>query len=76
MMGSNLLTLKLTLDEGGVIAVDGVPGREFTGHNAEVVMKKRILLKDGRVYSATGVGVARAGVPAEYARFARSLKPD
>lgn len=76
MMSSNLALLKLTEDEGAVIVVDGAPGREFTAHNAELVMKKRILLKAGRVYTAAGIGRAAVGAPAEYARFARSLKPD
>jgi len=76
MMSRDLSALRLTEDEGAVIDVGGAPGREYTAHNAEVVMKKRILLKAGRAYTATGIGLAAVGAPAEYARFARSLKPD
>jgi hypothetical protein len=76
MMSRDLSALKLTEDEGAVISVGGAPGREYTAHNAELVMKKRILMKGGRVYAAYALGLAAVGAPAEYARFARSLKPD
>jgi hypothetical protein len=76
MMSHDLAALKLTEDEGAVIAVGSAPGREYTAHNAELVMKKRILLKGGRVYAAYGIGLAAAGAPTEFLRFARSLKLD
>lgn len=66
----------LTEDTGAVIAIRGTPGREFTAHNADVVVRERILLKNGRLYSATGIGRTAKGVPAQYPRFVQSLTPD
>lgn len=72
----NLRVENLILDSETKITVDGVPGRDFAAHNADSAVRSRMLLKDGRLYTATGMGSIANGVPADYSRFALSLKPD
>ncbi len=72
----NLRAENLILDSETKVTVDGVPGRDFAAHNADSAVRTRLLLKDGRLYTATGMGSIANGVPTDYRRFALSLKPD
>jgi hypothetical protein len=72
----NLRVADLTLDSETKITVGGATGRDVAAHNADTVVRMRLLFKDGRLYAATGQGSPATGVPADYRRFALSLKPD
>jgi len=68
---------KQTLDSETKITVGGVPGRDITAHNDSFVSRSRLLMTPDRLFIVVGVGApVSAGVPAEYPRFALSLKPD
>jgi len=67
---------KQTLDSETTITVDGVPGRDIKAHSGSIVSQARLLMTRDRLFMAVGVGLAADGVPAEYSRFAQSLKPD
>jgi hypothetical protein len=64
----------LVVDKLDKIEVDGVPGREITGHLGDYVLKSRVLLAHKRILTLTAIAHAKDGVPADYARMEASLK--
>jgi opacity protein-like surface antigen len=67
---------KQTLDSETTINVGGVPGRDISSHDAQYVARSRLLMTHDRLYMAVGIAPTANGVPAEYARFAQSMRPD
>ena len=63
-----------TLDSVTNITVAGAPGRDVVSHDARTMLKTRILYKNHRIYAAIGAGAAGTPFPADYARFAGSMR--
>jgi hypothetical protein len=71
-----LTNTKATLDsETSFTLPGGVVGRDVVSHTDATKFRYHVMYANKRVIGALGAGPLATGVPAEYDRFAASLKP-
>jgi hypothetical protein len=64
------------LDSEISIIVHGSPGRDIVAHTGVFQRRVRIVYRNQRLYGLIGVGPVSSGAPAEFERFAGSLRFD